>query len=93
MNGGAIALGHPVGTSGTRIILTLLHELKRQDKTLGCASLCVGGSQGGAVIMREIEREIFMKQVIKYTKVDENTVTKETLLKYLNKIKISSNTL
>ena len=51
VNGGAIALGHPVGTSGTRIILTLLHELKRQDKTLGCASLCVGGGQGGAVII------------------------------------------
>jgi acetyl-CoA acetyltransferase len=51
VNGGAIAQGHPVGTSGTRIVLTLLHELKRQNKTLGCASLCVGGGQGGAVII------------------------------------------
>ena len=51
VNGGAIAKGHPVGTSGTRIILTLLNELKRQDKTLGCASICVGGGQGGAMII------------------------------------------
>lgn len=51
VNGGAIAQGHPVGTSGTRIVLTLLHELKRQNKTLGCASLCVGGGQGGAIII------------------------------------------
>jgi len=51
VNGGAIALGHPVGSSGTRLILTLLKELKRRDLTLGLATLCIGGGQGGAVIV------------------------------------------
>lgn len=51
VNGGAIALGHPVGATGARIILTLLHELKRRDKNLGLATLCVGGGQGGAAIV------------------------------------------
>ena len=51
VNGGAIALGHPVGTSGTRLILTLLRELSRRGKSLGLATLCVGGGQGGAVIV------------------------------------------
>ena len=49
--GGAIALGHPVGTSGTRIILTLLHALKRRGQHRGVASLCIGGGQGGACIV------------------------------------------
>jgi acetyl-CoA acetyltransferase family protein len=48
-NGGAIALGHPVGASGARIILTCLHELKRRAARTGLATLCVGGGQGGAV--------------------------------------------
>ncbi len=51
VNGGAIALGHPVGSSGTRIVLTLLKEMKRRDLTLGLATLCVGGGQGGAMIV------------------------------------------
>ncbi|RAP33383.1 acetyl-CoA C-acyltransferase, partial [Candidatus Marinamargulisbacteria bacterium SCGC AG-410-N11] len=51
VNGGAVALGHPVGTSGTRIIITLLRELKRQNKKRGIASLCVGGGQGGACLL------------------------------------------
>lgn len=45
VNGGAIALGHPVGSSGARIIVTLLHELQRQNKHLGLASLCIGGDK------------------------------------------------
>ncbi len=49
VNGGAIALGHPLGASGTRLILTLLKELKRRNKNKGLATLCVGGGQGGAV--------------------------------------------
>ena len=49
VKGGAIALGHPVGASGARIILTLAKELKRRDLQKGCATLCVGGGQGGAV--------------------------------------------
>ena len=51
VHGGAIALGHPVGTSGTRIILTLLHALKRRGQHRGVASLCIGGGQGGACIV------------------------------------------
>ncbi len=51
VNGGAIALGHPVGTSGARLVLTLLKELKRRNKSLGLASLCIGGGQGGAAVV------------------------------------------
>jgi acetyl-CoA C-acetyltransferase/acetyl-CoA acyltransferase len=53
-NGGAIALGHPVGATGTRLVLTLLRELARQDKKLGLATLCVGGGQGGAVVVERL---------------------------------------
>ncbi len=49
--GGAIALGHPVGASGTRILVTLLFEMLRRDATLGLASLCIGGGQGIAIIV------------------------------------------
>jgi acetyl-CoA C-acetyltransferase/acetyl-CoA acyltransferase len=51
VNGGAIALGHPVGMSGARIIIHLLRELKRRGKNRGLASICIGGGQGGAVIL------------------------------------------
>ena len=54
VNGGAIALGHPVGASGNRIIVTLAHELKRSGKTYGLASLCIGGGMGTAVIIKNI---------------------------------------
>ena len=49
VNGGAIALGHPIGASGTRILVTLIHELERQNKTKGIATLCIGGGQGVAM--------------------------------------------
>jgi acetyl-CoA C-acetyltransferase/acetyl-CoA acyltransferase len=49
VHGGAIALGHPVGVSGTRLILTLLRSLKDRGRQRGLASLCVGGGQGAAV--------------------------------------------
>ena len=49
--GGAIALGHPVGASGTRVLITLLYEMVRRDLTLGLASLCIGGGQGIAMIV------------------------------------------
>ena len=52
VNGGAIALGHPIGMSGTRVVLTLIHELQRQGGGLGAASLCGGGGQGEALIMK-----------------------------------------
>jgi acetyl-CoA acetyltransferase family protein len=51
VNGGAIALGHPVGVSGTRLVLTLLREMRRRDVPLGLATLCVGGGQGGALVL------------------------------------------
>lgn len=54
VNGGAIALGHPVGATGTRLVVTLMKELRRRDKTFGLATLCIGGGQGGSVV---IERE------------------------------------
>ncbi len=50
VNGGAIALGHPVGASGARLVLTLLHEMRRRNASLGLATLCVGGGQGGAMV-------------------------------------------
>jgi len=51
-NGGAIALGHPVGVSGNRIVVTLLHEMIKQDKHLGLASLCIGGGMGTALVIK-----------------------------------------
>ncbi|MBI3286914.1 MAG: thiolase family protein [Chloroflexi bacterium] len=51
VNGGAIALGHPVGCSGARITVTLLHEMIKRDVNLGMATLCVGGGQGGTLII------------------------------------------
>ncbi|HEY7461516.1 MAG TPA: thiolase family protein [Gemmatimonadota bacterium] len=51
VNGGAIALGHPVGSTGTRLVLTLLKELRRRGGRYGLATLCVGGGQGGAVVV------------------------------------------
>ena len=49
VNGGAIALGHPIGASGTRILVTLIHEMVRQGKGKGCATLCIGGGMGIAM--------------------------------------------
>lgn len=51
INGGAIALGHPVGASGARIVVTLLHAMQQKDARLGLAALCVGGGQGMAIIV------------------------------------------
>ena len=49
VNGGAIALGHPIGASGCRVLVTLLHEMKRRDAKKGIATLCVGGGMGLAI--------------------------------------------
>jgi acetyl-CoA C-acetyltransferase len=54
VNGGAIALGHPVGMSGTRVALTLLSELKRRGGGLGAAALCGGGGQGDAIVLKSL---------------------------------------
>ena len=51
VNGGAIALGHPIGASGARILMTLVHELRRRGGGRGCAAICSGGGQGDAVIV------------------------------------------
>ena len=54
VNGGAIALGHPIGASGARILVTLIHEMKRQNKNKGCATLCIGGGMGIALCIERI---------------------------------------
>jgi Acetyl-CoA acetyltransferase len=54
VSGGAIALGHPIGASGTRILVTLIHELERQNKKKGIATLCIGGGQGVAMCVERI---------------------------------------
>ncbi len=56
VNGGAIALGHPVGTTGTRIVLTLAKEMKRRNVQFGLATLCIGGGQGGSMILENEEQ-------------------------------------
>lgn len=54
VNGGAIAIGHPIGASGTRIVVSLIHQMKRQNAGLGVASLCVGGGMGLAILLENI---------------------------------------
>lgn len=54
VNGGAIALGHPIGASGARILVTLLHEMARRDAKRGLATLCIGGGQGVATIVERV---------------------------------------
>ena len=54
VNGGAIALGHPIGASGNRIVVSLVHEMKRSAKSVGLAALCIGGGMGTAVILKNV---------------------------------------
>ena len=54
VNGGAIALGHPIGASGARILVTLLYEMKRRQAKLGLATLCIGGGQGISMIVESV---------------------------------------
>ncbi len=54
VNGGAIALGHPIGASGCRILVTLLHEMSKLNKKKGCATLCIGGGMGIAICIEKI---------------------------------------
>ena len=51
VNGGAIALGHPVGCTGTRLMVTLLHEMIKRDVSLGLITACVGGGMGGTIVV------------------------------------------
>ena len=53
-HGGAIALGHPFGMTGVRILTTLLHDLRTEDKTIGLETMCVGGGQGMAMIVERL---------------------------------------
>jgi acetyl-CoA C-acetyltransferase len=55
VNGGAIALGHPVGASGNRIATTLIHEMKKRNVDFGLASLCIGGGMGTALILKNVK--------------------------------------
>ncbi len=52
VNGGSVALGHPIGASGCRVLVSLLHEMIRQDKNIGVASLCLGGGEGVAMVVK-----------------------------------------
>jgi len=54
IHGGAIALGHPIGATGTKILATLIYALKTQDKTMGLVSLCIGGGQGVAIVIERL---------------------------------------
>ena len=54
VNGGAIALGHPVGASGARILVTLLHEMEKREAKTGLATLCIGGGMGTALIVERM---------------------------------------
>lgn len=54
VNGGAIALGHPVGATGTRLVVTLMKEMKRRNTQFGLATLCIGGGQGGSMILEKV---------------------------------------
>jgi acetyl-CoA C-acetyltransferase len=54
VNGGAIALGHPLGASGTRLVITLLNELRRNGLRYGLATACIGGGQGIAMVLESI---------------------------------------
>ncbi len=53
--GGAIALGHPIGASGNRILVTLIHILKDKGADYGLASLCIGGGMGNAIIVKNVK--------------------------------------
>lgn len=55
IDGGAVAMGHPIGASGARIVLHLMHVLRRKDAELGMAAICIGGGQGGAMLIRRVD--------------------------------------
>jgi acetyl-CoA C-acetyltransferase len=56
VNGGSVALGHALGSTGARMIVTLVHELRRREAELGAATLCGGGGQGDALLVRIASR-------------------------------------
>jgi acetyl-CoA C-acetyltransferase len=56
VNGGAIAIGHPIGASGARILVTLIHEMAKRDANKGLATLCIGGGQGIAIAIEHVKQ-------------------------------------
>jgi acetyl-CoA C-acetyltransferase len=54
VNGGAIAIGHPIGSSGCRILVTLLYEMQKRESRLGLATLCIGGGMGASMIVEQM---------------------------------------
>jgi acetyl-CoA acyltransferase len=54
LNGGAIALGHPLGCSGVRLLVTLMNVMEQQDSTLGLATMCIGSGQGIATVIERV---------------------------------------
>ena len=52
VNGGAVAIGHPIGASGARVVITLIHELRRRGGGIGVAAICSGGGGGDAIVLR-----------------------------------------
>ena len=57
VNGGAIAIGHPLGATGARLLVDLIYEMERRDVRYGCASACIGGGQGVAVVVCDTEKK------------------------------------
>ena len=55
VNGGAIALGHPIGASGCRILVTLIHAMKQKNARIGLATLCIGGGMGCSTVIKTVE--------------------------------------
>jgi acetyl-CoA C-acetyltransferase len=54
VHGGACALGHPIGASGARILVTLLHAMEARDASRGCAAMCIGGGEGTAIAIERV---------------------------------------
>ena len=54
VNGGACAIGHPIGASGARVFVTLLHAMQQKNARLGCATLCIGGGEASALIVERV---------------------------------------
>jgi acetyl-CoA C-acetyltransferase len=55
VRGGAVALGHPIGSSGSRILVTLIHALRERGLRLGCAAICIGGGEATAMVVERID--------------------------------------
>ena len=56
VNGGAVAIGHPLAATGLRLLIDLMYEMERRGVRYGCASACIGGGQGAAIIIRDTEK-------------------------------------